>query len=99
MKKYTCSKCHEEIDDTEAYEYRGAVACVECFDSVIESRDFQRQEIITEESAKTDKFKGLDLSDSVIGKANRKLLKRSIEIASKESGRLKEYENRKTHNL
>tara|TARA_R100000951_G_scaffold40568_2_gene34338 strand:- start:126 stop:419 length:294 start_codon:yes stop_codon:yes gene_type:complete len=95
MKEYTCSKCHKEIDGCEAYEYRGAVACEECFDSVIETRDFQRQEIITEESAKTDKFKGLDLGDNVIGKANREILKGSIEIASKESGRLKEYENRK----
>lgn len=95
MKEYTCSKCHKELDSSEAYEYRGAVSCEEHFDEVCESRDFQRQEIIAEESGKTDKFKGLDLGDNVIGKANREILKGSIEIASKESGRLKEYENRK----
>lgn len=95
MKKYTCSRCHKELDGCDAYEYRGAVACVDCFDSVIETRDFQRQEIIAEERAKTDKFKGLDLGDNVIGNANREILKSSIEVASKESGRLKEYENRK----
>ena len=92
MKEYTCSKCHNELDGSEAYEYRGAIACDTCFDSVIETRDFQRQEIIAEESAKTDKFKGLDLGDNVIGKDNREILKGSIETASKESGRLKEYE-------
>jgi len=94
MKEHTCSKCHKEIDGCEAYEYRGAISCDGCFDSVIETRDFQRQEIINEESAKTDKFKGLDLGNNVIGKANREILKGQIEIASKESGRLKEYEGR-----
>jgi hypothetical protein len=93
--EYICSKCLKKIDECDAYEYRGAVACEECFDSVIDSRDFQRQEIIKEESTKTDKFKGLDLGDNVIGKANRKILNSSIEIASKESGRLKQYEDRK----
>ena len=92
MKKYTCSKCHKKIYDSDAYEYRGAIACEDCIDSVIEMRDFQRQEIIEEESAKTDKFKGLDLGDNVIGNANREILKGSIEIAAKESGRLKTYE-------
>ena len=91
---YKCSKCKKELDDHEAYEYRGAFSCEEHFDEVIESRDFQRQEIIKEESAKTDKFKGLDLGDNCIGRANREILKPQIEIASKESARLKEYEGR-----
>ena len=94
MEECTCNKCHKELNAHEAYEYRGAVACEECFESVIETRDCQRQEIIAEESSKTGKFKGLDLSGSVVGKANRELLKGSIEIASKESTKLKEYENR-----
>ena len=94
MKEYQCSKCHKELDGSEAYEYRGAIACEDHLDEVTESRNFQRQEIIAEESAKTDKFKGLDLGDNVIGKATRDILKGSIEIASKESGRLKEYEQR-----
>ena len=90
-----CSKCRKEIDSWDAYEYRGALSCVDCFDSVQASRDAERQEIIREESAKTDKFKGLDLSpDSPIGKANRQILKPAIEIASKESGGLKQYEGR-----
>ncbi len=91
---YRCIRCHKDISSYETYEYRGAVSCEECFDEVIETRDFQRQEIIAEEGMKTDKFKGLDLGDNVIGKANRELLKSSIEIASKESGRIKAYENK-----
>lgn len=39
-------------------------------------------------------FKGLDLSDSVIGKANREIFKTQIEIASNESVRLNKYEGR-----
>lgn len=90
-----CSKCKKELSDSEAYEYRGAYSCEEHFDEVCEMREWERQQIIAEESAKTEKFKGLDLSpDSAIGKANRKLLKRELEIASKESARLKKYENR-----
>ena len=92
---YNCTKCKIDLEENEAYEYRGAVACVDCFNNVIESRESQRQEIIREESAKTQKFGGLDLSpDSIVGKANRVILKSQIEIASKESGRLKEYEGR-----
>jgi len=91
---YTCSKCNASLEPHEAYEYRGAVACEDHFDEVCESRDYQRREIIAEESTKTNKFKGLDLGDSVIGKANRKLLKGSIEVAGKESQRLKNYEQR-----
>lgn len=94
MKEYTCSKCHKAIDSQDCYEYRGAYSCDECFEDVIGTRDAQRQEIIAEESAKTDKFRGLDLGDNVIGKANREILKGSIEVASKESCRLKEYEGR-----
>lgn len=94
MEEYICSKCKKELSSSEAYEYRGAVSCDEHFDEVCELRDFQRQEIIIEESSKTDKFKGLDLGDNVIGSANREILKGSIEVASKESGRLKNYENR-----
>lgn len=95
MSEYKCSKCHKELDGYEAYEYRGAVACESCFDDVIESRDYQRQEIIAEESAKTECFRGLDLSpNTVLGKANREILKAQIEIAGKESGRLKAYEGR-----
>ena len=92
MSDYICSKCKKELDGYEAYEYRGAIACVECFDDVQESREAQRQEIIKEESAKTEFSRGLDFGDNAIGKANRELLKPNIEIAKKESGRLKEYE-------
>ena len=92
---YKCSKCKKELDGSEAYEYRGAISCAEHFDEVTEVRNFQRQEIIEEESRKTDCFKGLDLSpDTVVGKANREILKTRIEISKKESGRLKAYEGR-----
>lgn len=93
----TCSKCGIELIDSDAYEYRGALSCAEHFDEVIEMRDFQRGEIIAEESTKTKVFEGLDMSpDSPIGKANREILKPQLEIASKESGRLKEYERPNT---
>lgn len=89
-----CKLCRKEIEDNETYEYRGALSCSDCFDEVIKGREFERREIITEEQSKTDKLKGLDLSLSTIGKENRKILKSSIEIASKESIRLKMYEGR-----
>ncbi|WP_062564196.1 hypothetical protein [Pseudoalteromonas shioyasakiensis] len=91
---YICSKCKKTLESHEAYEYRGAIACEDHFDEVIEMRDFERNEIIQDEHNKTKTFKGLDISSSEIGKANRKLLKPHIEIASKESQRLREYEGR-----
>ena len=94
MSIYNCRKCKAPLDDHEAYEYRGSVACAEHFDEVIEMRDFERNQIINEEHNKTKAFKGLDLTDSTIGKANKKLLKPNIEIASRESQRLKNYEGR-----
>ncbi|MCG9708255.1 hypothetical protein L1D46_05505 [Pseudoalteromonas sp. Isolate3] len=92
MSNYTCQKCKAKLKANEAYEYRGAFACAEHFDEVIEMRDFERNQIAEEEHNKTKVFEGLDLTDSSIGKANRKLLKRHIEIAGKESQRLKTYE-------
>ena len=95
---YTCHKCKKvhEIDEfgcePNVYEYRGSYACEDCFEDVIKMRDGQRAQIIKEEHNKTKVFDGLDMSDSVIGKANNKLLKSHKEIASKESLRLKEYE-------
>lgn len=94
MSNYRCRKCKAPLDDHEAYEYRGSFACEAHFDEVIEMRDFERSQIIREEENKTKVFKGLDLTDSAIGKANKKLLKTRIEIAGKESQRLKNYEGR-----
>lgn len=98
---YTCHKCHKvhEFDEVNGiepnvYEYRGAYACEDCFEDVIKMRDSERNQVITEEHNKTKVFKGLDMSDSIIGKANNKLLKRHKEIASKESIRLRKYEGR-----
>jgi recombinational DNA repair protein (RecF pathway) len=91
---YKCAECKKELDEYDAYEYRGAIACAEHLDSVTASRDSQRNEIIAEEDAKTRKLKGLDFGDNVIGKANKDLLKREIEISGKESGRLRDYEGR-----
>jgi len=87
-----CPKCWKSICHWDMYEYRWAVACSDCIDSVRESRDFERQEIIAEEEHKTKVFKWLDMWDSVIWRTNRKILSRNIEIASKESMRLKKYE-------
>jgi hypothetical protein len=96
MDVYICRKCKKRIDDHNAYEYRGTISCADCFDNVIDDRDFERQEIIKEESRKTEIFRGLDLDPhSVVGRANREILKPHIEITSKESGRLKTYESGK----
>lgn len=93
--KYICAICKEYFSASEIYEYRGEYACEEHHDEMTELRDFERNEIIFEEDNKTKRFKGLDLSsDSIIGKANRKILARQIDIASKESGRIKNYEKR-----
>lgn len=92
MSNYTCKKCKAKLKANEAYEYRGAFACADHFDEVIEMRDFERSQIIQEENNKTKVFKGLDLTDGTIGKANKTLLKPHIEIAGKESQRLKNYE-------
>jgi recombinational DNA repair protein (RecF pathway) len=88
----TCCMCKTQIGSNDTYEYRGALSCEDCFDDVIEMRDYQRNGIMKEEYNKTKTFTGLDMSDSIIGKANKKLLKTKIEIASKESMRLYEYE-------
>ena len=87
-----CSGCKKRLDDSSAYEYRGALSCVDCFKDVIAQRNQERGEIIAESKHKTDRFRGLDLSDSTIGKANREILKTDIQIAKKESIRRKEYE-------
>lgn len=92
MSDYECTLCKKQLDDCDAYEYRGAHSCDDCFDEVIEMRDLERNQIIQEESRKTKVFKGLDLTDSVIGKANKNLLKANIEIARNESQRLRDYE-------
>ena len=92
MSNYTCKKCKAKLKANEAYEYRGAFACGDHFDEVIEMRDFERNQVINDEHNKTKAFKGLDLTDSVVGKANKKLLKPRIDIASKESARLNQYE-------
>lgn len=87
-----CSICHKKFNDNEIYEYRGAYACEDHIDAMEANRDHERKEIIAAEDTKTKVFKGLDLGDSIIGKANRKLLAGRIEVASTESHRLKQYE-------
>lgn len=79
-----CSICKKEFEISELYEYRGSIACEEDFDKAIKNEDFKRQEAIEKSRHKTDRFKGLDLSNSAIGKANRDILKADIEIAKKE---------------
>lgn len=90
---YNCSGCGKRMSSFQSiYEYRGAYSCEDCFDKVREAREYERQQIIEEEKHKTDRFNGLDMSNSLIGKANREILKRDIEIASKESERIRRYE-------
>lgn len=88
----TCPICKNDFELGQMYEYRGALACEDCIEEMIEKRDFQRAEVIEEQKFKTDRFKGLDMSDSQIGKINREILKSDIEIAKKESQRLNDYE-------
>lgn len=89
-----CSKCKVGLDDYSAYEYRGALSCADCFDTVIECRDRERNQLIQAEDSKLNRTKGLDLSDSVIGRANREMMKGALEVSSKESYQMKEYEGR-----
>ena len=92
---YTCSGCGVKLSSWgNTYEYRGSYSCESCFEKVQQQREEERENIIQEERHKTDRFKGLDMSDSIIGKANREILKKDIEVASKESKRLRDYEGR-----
>jgi hypothetical protein len=91
---YECRVCKKKLEESETYEYRGEYSCGEHLEEMQGLRDFERNQIISEEATKTEKFKGLDLGDSVIGRANRQILKTSLEIAKKESGRLRSYEGR-----
>ena len=51
------------------------------------------QAVADKEQQKTECFKGIDTSsNTTIGKANRELLKKQIEIAGKEDGITKRYE-------
>jgi hypothetical protein len=91
---YKCSVCKKILSGWETYVYRGMFSCEEHFDEMVDKRDYQRSEIIKEESAKTEPLRGLDFGDNVVGRANRELLKGELEVCSKESGRLREYEGR-----
>lgn len=91
---YKCSICKEEFDESDIYEYRGAYACEPHFEEAQGKRNWERQEIMEEENHKMKPLKGLSFGDSVVGRANREIMKPQIEIARKESGRLKAYEGR-----
>lgn len=94
----TCSKCKvsysnfDADEDHQIFEYRGVLSCGKCKDEVEASRDFERQEIMEEEKHKMKPLEGLSFGDNVVGRANMEILKGSIEIAKKESGRIKAYE-------
>ena len=90
----TCPICKNDFELGQMYEYRGSLACGDCIDEAREKRDAERAEVIAEQNHKTDRFKGLDLSDSTIGKANRQILKTDIEVAKKEGKRIRDYEGR-----
>lgn len=81
--KETCSVCKKRFDLSDLYEYWGHVACEKCFGEVEKNADFERAEAIERSRHKTDRFRGLDLGDSSIGKANRQILKADIEIAKR----------------
>lgn len=89
-----CDVCKEVIPEYEAYSYRNGVSCEICFDKLKNRVDYERKQIINEEDKKRKNLKGLDFGENPVGKENRKLLKTQLEIASKETNRLKIYENR-----
>lgn len=43
---HNCAICGEELSDSEAYEYRGAIACRTHHDEMIQKRDEQRQRVM-----------------------------------------------------
>jgi len=91
-----CSNCKKElINDSDIYDYRGAFSCEDCLDIVQDSRERERQEIIAEEKRRLAPLKGMDINpNTVLGKINCEILKPQIEIACKESYRMKNYEGR-----
>lgn len=89
-----CPLCGREEEYGQMYEYRGALACCDCIEEAREKRNAERAEIIAEQKHKNDRFKGIDLSDSQIGKANKEILKADIEVAKKEGLRIRKYEGR-----
>lgn len=82
-KKEQCCICKEYFELSELYEYRGYIACEKDFDEAQKQAERVRAETIEDTHFRTDRFKGLDLGESVIGKANREILKVDIEIAKK----------------
>jgi recombinational DNA repair protein (RecF pathway) len=90
----SCPLCGRQEEYGQMYEYRGALACCDCIEEAREKRDAERAEVIAELNHKTDRFRGLDLSDSTIGKANRRILQLDIEVAKKEGKRIRDYEGR-----
>jgi hypothetical protein len=81
--KEQCCICKKYFDLSKLYEYRGSVACGKDFDKAQENADSKRAEIVEDTKFRTERFRGLDMGDSVIGKANREILKADIEIAKK----------------
>lgn len=87
-----CCLCKKELDDYSGYEYRGFHSCEEYFDEVCDRVDRKRQEIISRHDSVSIPLKGLDIRpDNPIGKANRELLKGSIEVSGKETYLEKKY--------
>jgi hypothetical protein len=52
---HNCAICGEELSDSEAYEYRGAIACAAHHEEMIAKRDEQRQRVmeVTEKSVRS----------------------------------------------
>lgn len=86
-----CSVCKKEQPVGKMYEYRRVLACEGCIEEARKNRDHERAEVIEDNRNRTECFRGLDLGDSSIGKANRQILKQQREVAGKESGREKSY--------
>ena len=90
-----CDVCKNVIPEYESYSYRNGLSCETCLDKLQNKIDYERQQIINEENKKLINLKGLDFGENPVGKENRKLLKTQLEIAQKETNRIKIYEKRK----
>lgn len=93
MEMYKCSVCRKSLEASETYEYRGAYACEEHFEEAQGKRDWERAEVMQEEQHKMKLLEGLSFGDSVVGRANRQIMRPQLEIARKESGRMSAYEH------
>lgn len=74
--KEVCRHCGNKYDHNEFYEYKGAVACINCIDKIRDKVETEEKHESEFWDAATSKYKGIDIySDSKIAEENRKIFK------------------------